>query len=151
MPYTETIAPLEVIMNRTFRASRERVFRAWTDAAELDRWFAPSEEFTVKASVDLRVGGAYSIEMLKNDGQVFGAFGVYREVRRPERLVFTWNSKNGCGGSEGAQDTVVTVEFFEAGDSTQVTLTHQNFHDTDMRDRHELGWKGCMGRLEAIL
>jgi uncharacterized protein YndB with AHSA1/START domain len=138
-------------MNRTFRAPRERVFRAWTEAAELDRWFAPSEEFTVKSSVDLRVGGAYNIEMLKNDGQVFGAFGVYREVRPPERLVFTWNSKKGCDGGSVARDTVVTIEFFEAGDSTQVTLTHQNFEDAEIRDRHEQGWKGCLGRLEAIL
>jgi predicted nucleotidyltransferase len=31
-------------LERTFAAPRERVFRAWTDAAELSRWFAPSEE-----------------------------------------------------------------------------------------------------------
>ena len=42
MPQAEAIAPLELIVNRTFNAPRERVFRAWTEAAQLDQWFAPA-------------------------------------------------------------------------------------------------------------
>jgi uncharacterized protein YndB with AHSA1/START domain len=148
MPQTETIAPIELIVNRTFKASRERVFRAWTDPKEMDRWFAPDPNSTIKASVDLRVGGAYRIE-ITNGERVFGAHGVYREIRRPSRLVFTWDAIN-CGVT-AAKDTLVTVELFEVGEKTQVTLTHQNFADTEARERHEQGWKGCLDRLEVWL
>jgi uncharacterized protein YndB with AHSA1/START domain len=150
MPQAEAIAPLELILNRTFNAPRERVFRAWTEAAQLDQWFAPDPSFSVHSSVDLRLGGAYRVEMRKPDGQVFGAFGVYREVRPPQRLVFTWSA---IGGPEPVEDTLVTVEFFEAGDAgekTQVTLTHQNFQSAEMRNRHEHGWTGCLDQLQRF-
>lgn len=150
MPQAEAIAPLELIVNRTFNAPRERVFRAWTEAAELDRWFAPDPNFTVRSSVDLRLGGAYRIDMQKPDGQVFSAFGTYREIQPPQRLVFTWNAE---GSMEPVENTLVTVEFFEAGDAgekTQVTLTHQNFQSADMRNRHEHGWTACMDQLQRF-
>src|SRR5579875_872573 len=111
MPQVETIAPLELMINRTINAPRERVFRAWTEAAELDRWFFPDPEIVTKSTVDLRVGGAYRIEMHRKDGHVFGAHGVYREINRPGRIVFTWTADN-CGDSV-VQDSVVTVEFFD--------------------------------------
>jgi len=151
MSQTETIAPLELIVNRTLNAPRERVFRAWTEEAELDRWFAPGPGRTVKSSLDVRVGGAYRIEMRAADGHLHVATGTYREIRRPERLVFTWRAE---GGPEIVDDTVVMVEFFEAGDAgekTQVTLTHQNFRSADVRDRHEKGWTGCLEQLEREL
>lgn len=148
MPQAEAIAPLELIVNRTFNAPRERVFRAWTDAAELDRWFGPNPDAMVKAQVDLRVGGAYRIELRSADGHVHVATGVYREIRRPERLSFTWTA---TGGPEPVEDTLVTLDFFEVDGKTQVTLTHQNFTSQLMRDRHEQGWKGCFKRLEAWL
>jgi|ERR1700751_807123 uncharacterized protein YndB with AHSA1/START domain len=149
MAQTETIiAPLELILNRTFNAPRERIFRAWTEAAELDRWFGPFADAKVKSSVDLRVGGAYSIAIQRPGGPVFTASGVYREIRRPERLVFTWNAD---GGPERAEGTLVTIEFFEDGDKTHVTLTHQKFTSSEMRERHEHGWRGCFDRLESLL
>lgn len=148
MAQTATIAPLELILNRTFNATRDRVYRAWTEAAELDRWFAPFADAKVKSSVDLRVGGAYRIEIQRPDSPVFTASGVYREIQRPERLVFTWNAQ---GGPELVEDTLVTIEFFEDEDKTHVTLTHQKFGSSGMRERHESGWRGCFDRLESLL
>lgn len=148
MAQTQTIAPIELIVNRTFNAPRERIFRAWTEAGELDRWFSPSLDYKVKSSIDLRVGGKYRIDMHRPDGQIFSAFGVYREIQRPERLVFTWMTE---GGMEVKEDTLVTVEFFEDGDKTHVTLKHQNFMTAEVRERHEHGWKGCFDHLEQVL
>jgi uncharacterized protein YndB with AHSA1/START domain len=147
MPQTQVIAPIELVVNRTFQAPIEKVFRAWTDPNELDRWFSPVDDVTVSSSVDLRVGGAYRIQINKNDGTSFITSGTYREIQPPHRLVFTWN-----GACEiEANETVVTIEFFSVGDSTQVTLTHQRFSNEEARDRHEHGWTGCLDRLAKIL
>lgn len=149
MPQAETIAPLELMINRTISAPRERVFRAWTEAAELNRWFSPDPSYVVKSSVDLRVGGAYRIEMHKPDGHVVGAHGVYREIRPYDRLVFTWTAEN-CGDGF-ADDTLVTFELFEVDGKTQITLTHQQFPTADARDRHSQGWTACLDHLQQIL
>ena len=60
-PHADTVNTLEV--RRTFKAPREKVFRAWTRPEEMKHWCAPSAEYETQAEVDLRVGGSYRIEM----------------------------------------------------------------------------------------
>ncbi len=147
MSQTQVIAPVEIILNRTFQAPIEKVFRAWTDPAVLDRWFSPIDDVTVASSVDLRVGGAYRIAIHKPDGTAFTTSGKYVEIQPPHRLVFTWS-----GGCElNGQETLVTIDFYSLGDTTQVTLKHQNFSSEETRNRHEQGWIGCLDRLAKIL
>jgi len=50
-------------LRRTFQASRERVFRAWTSPEEMKRWKGPGDRTTPIVEVDLRVGGAYRVHM----------------------------------------------------------------------------------------
>jgi uncharacterized protein YndB with AHSA1/START domain len=88
----EQLSPeMTLKLNRVFQAPRERVFRAWTDAKELARWFAPSADYTTRVpELDLRVGGTYKVEMHHKGGNVHTVLGTYREIRPPERIVFTW-------------------------------------------------------------
>jgi uncharacterized protein YndB with AHSA1/START domain len=149
MSQTQETATLQksLIVNRTFRAPRERVFRAWTDASELALWFSPSADYTVVPTVDLRVGGAYRIEMHHKDGNVHAVSGTYREIKAPEKLIYTWQWESGPDAAE----TVVEVEFRSLGASTEVNLTHQNLPSEIEREKHGHGWNGCMERLAAIL
>jgi len=136
-------------IKRTFAAPREKVFRAWTDPRALTRWFAPSDDFsTPLAEVDVRVGGKYRIQMKAPDGVLHTVNGVYREVKPPEKLVFTWSWEPG-GGSCGTPgyETLVTVEFHERGNSTELVLTHEGFMDSTERDKYNQGWTGCLNRL----
>ena len=48
-------------------------------------------------------------------------------------------------------ETVVTVEFFAKGDSTDVVLTHTLFASNAVRHEHEVGWNGCFDILEKTL
>ena len=149
-------SPTTLQISRTFQANREKVFKAWTTADALKQWFGPTDDFTVPlAEVDLRVGGKYRIQMKAPDGEVHTVGGVYREVAAPEKLVFTWawEEGGGCGDSEKEPpvETLVTVEFREKGQSTEVLLTHELFPTTESRDKHDEGWSGCLTRLGKVV
>jgi uncharacterized protein YndB with AHSA1/START domain len=140
----QTTPPL--VVTRTFSAPCERVFKAWTDAAQLSRWFAPSDDYTTKAVVDLRVGGAYRIDITHSGGNVHTVLGTYREITPPTKLSFTWNW-------EGATtpDTLVTIDFIPRGNSTEVIMTHEKLPTMESRAQHEQGWIGCMSKLDRTL
>jgi uncharacterized protein YndB with AHSA1/START domain len=148
-PNTETTLHLK----RTFAAPREKVFRVWTDPEELKKWWGPKGFSTPSGEVDLRVGGKYRLAMKPPVGEVFYLTGTYREVRPPEKLVYTWNWEGkACEGSEAlAGETLVTVEFHDLGASTEVILIHELFPNEKARDAHDHGWNGCLDRLVMVL
>ncbi len=133
---------------RTFAAPREKVFRAWTDAEELKKWWGPVGYATPTAEVDLRVGGRYRLGMRKlPDGKIFHLSGTYREVRAPEKLMYTWFWEN----EPELGETLVTVEFRARSSSTEVVVTHELFPNQKMRDDHDKGWNSCLDRLPEAL
>lgn len=136
-------------LKRVFTAPREKVFQAWTTPEALKKWWGPEGYETPIAEVDLRVGGRYRLGMRKlPDGEVFYLLGAFREVTAPERLVYTW-SWEGAHAEMG--ETLVTVEFRTAGQSTEVILTHELFPDEATRDEHVKGWSSCLDRLPTAL
>ncbi len=147
MSQTVIAPPQPLVVTRTYPASRERVFQAWTEAGHLSRWFAPTDDYTTDAQSDLRIGGKYRLSVRHKGGNVHTMFGTYQVIEPPQKLVYTWNW-------EGATtpDSLVTVDFVALnGNSTQVTLTHQQFADVETRDKHSQGWNGCMDKLERYL
>ena len=134
-------------LRRTFQASRERVFRAWTTPEEIKRWKGPGDRTTPLVEVDLRVGGAYRVHMRSPDGSEMRLVGVYREVDPPKKLVYTWSWETNPEMGE----TLVTVEFLERGRATEVVLKHELFPADEARDQHEQGWHGSLDKLEKIL
>lgn len=135
-------------LTRTFAAPREKVFRAWTDPEALKKWWGPEGYATPIAQVDLRVGGGYRLGMRKlPDGDLFYLAGTFREVRPPERLVYTWTWE----GEAEFGETLVTVEFRARGSSTEIILTHQLFPSEKARQDHEKGWSSCLDRLAGAL
>ncbi len=136
-----------LVLKRTFPASCERLFSLWTSAELMMTWFCPSEEMTVPvAEVDAREGGSYRIVMQNKDGETYSPSGVYEKVVPNEQLIFTWK------WADSELITRVTLDFRALGDSeTELTLTHEGFPETEIRDRHNEGWEGCLSRLaEAV-
>jgi uncharacterized protein YndB with AHSA1/START domain len=87
----------------------------------------------------------------KDDGEFFTTVGTYREVKAPERLVFTWQfEKDGSGDEFGEvepPEMLVTLEFRARGKQTELLLTHEKFASVESRDRHEDGWNRCLDSL----
>ena len=51
----------------------------------------------------------------------------------------------------GGGETLVTVLFHDAGDKTEVVLTHEFFADAHMRDEHNQDWNGCLENLAKLV
>ena len=142
-----TATEVKVYLKRVFQASRERVFAAWTNPQDMDQWCAPGP-LSPKTEVDLRVGGKYRIVMYNSeDHSTMIAGGEYREIRKPERLVYTWSWE----GGEERMESLVTVEFREKGDATEVVLTHEKLPSEESKVQHTEGWNGCLVKLEQLL
>jgi uncharacterized protein YndB with AHSA1/START domain len=136
-----------LVLKRTFPASCERLFSMWTSAEKMMTWFCPGEHMTVPvAEVDAREGGSYRIVMQNQDGETYSPSGVYEKVVPNEKLIFSWK------WADSELITRVTLEFRAVSDAeTELTLTHEGFPETEIRDRHNEGWEGCLSRLAQAL
>lgn len=74
---------------RVIDAPPEKLYRAWTEAELLKQWFTPKPWSVATAEIDVRPGGASLIVMRSPDGETFPSRGVYLEVVKNRRLVFT--------------------------------------------------------------
>lgn len=134
-----------LIVKRMLNATPERAFQAWTSAEHIQQWMRPEPGMVVPlASMDLRVGGKYRIQMMMPGGEFFTAVGEFREVKAPERLVYTWDwEKDGSGAEFGeveGKPSLITVEFLMRGERTELVLTHSRFATVESRDNHARGW-----------
>jgi uncharacterized protein YndB with AHSA1/START domain len=127
-----TPSDLEIAMTREFDAPRHLVFDAMTKSEHVRRWFGCAESAMPVCEIDLRVGGAFRFTMRSSDGVESTLQGIYREVVRPERVVFTERfSMPGFTSDEYR----VTSTFVEHGGRT--TLTTTILHKTkENRDGH---------------
>ncbi|MBV7328129.1 SRPBCC domain-containing protein [Chloroflexi bacterium TSY] len=131
-----------------FAAKRARVFAAWTQADVLKKWWGPPGCITHSVAVDLRVGGQYRFVMQFPPDEVFHIFGVYREIQPPEKLVFTWR----CNMEAlDVGESIVTVQFFDRGNSTEVVLVHERILSLEARTNFERGWLAHFEKLVAYL
>jgi uncharacterized protein YndB with AHSA1/START domain len=82
------LKPLEVILRRIVSAPRELVFRAFTDANMLAKWFGP-HGFHTNATSEPHPGGIFRIEMIGPDNVAYPMTGMYQEVVPNEKIVVT--------------------------------------------------------------
>lgn len=147
-----------LMVRKTIRARRERVFEAWTKPELMQQWLVRPNGRS-ETSIDLRVGGRYENNMYANPDdegacvesgrtasgeKIFKHFGEYLEIVPPERLVFTWNSAT-------VQNTRVTVELRSVGEGTEVTILHELFATEQDRQAHTEGWEVCLEQLATLL
>ena len=111
----------------------DRVWRAWTTPDDIKHWNAASDDWhTTAASVDLRVGGAFSSRMEAKDGSMgFDFAGTYTRIE-PHKLIE-------CAFG----DRVLLVEFTAEADGVIVreTFDAESAHSVDQqRD----GWQAIL-------
>jgi uncharacterized protein YndB with AHSA1/START domain len=136
-----------VRIERTFAASPEDVFDAWTSPEVMRRWFHCAPDWdTPDAEVDLRVGGNVRVVMRRPDGTEAEAQGEYTLIDRPHRLVMTWTF-----GDDRSNEQLIELFFSESEGSTTVLMVNSGISTDERRDAQDWGWQGCFDELERIL
>jgi uncharacterized protein YndB with AHSA1/START domain len=136
-------------LKRRIKAAPAKVYRAWTDPAQIVAWWGPGNcEFLV-SEIDLRVGGGFRIAFRSDvDGkpeETHEVGGTYREIVPDEKLVFSWNWVT---TPERVSQVTVTLKPDNGG--TILTLFHEQLFDEASKTGHTRGWTGALDKLEAV-
>lgn len=138
-----------ILIEGLFRATPERVFRAFTEPEEVSCWFVPRSGGLVSAEIDLRVGGRWCFVIERSAEKQVHFEGEYLAIEAPGRLEFSWRHvQEFADGTREATDTSrVRVTFTRAGNATQVRLRHEAIRTEDARRGVGSGWTRCLGYL----
>jgi uncharacterized protein YndB with AHSA1/START domain len=147
-------APRPLIITRDFRASRERVWRAWTQPDAIIRWHGPAFYPAAEFAADVRVGGAWRA-CLKSDkiGDVLlWQSGRYLVVTPPERLEFTfaWETPDHEDGPGVQTHVIIRLEELADG-GTRMHFSQTGFLSRKSSMSHSTGWTGTFDRLTEFL
>jgi uncharacterized protein YndB with AHSA1/START domain len=136
-------------IKRFIKAPRDRVYAAWTDAAQLKKWFGPENVQTRDLIADVRVGGQFRWDCTDPEGKEVTITGEYCELQPGRKIVFTWRLEEDKDWKN--HSSIVTVEFFDREGGTEVCLTHETLPTEASRDDHKQGWNSVLDKLEKFL
>ena len=113
-----TTAGREIVLSRLLNAPRDMVWDAWTDPAQIVKWWGPNGFTTTTHEMAVAPGGVWRFIMHGPDGRDYHNKIVFSEVVKPERLVYRH------AGEKGTEDVKfhVTVNFEPQGRKTLLTM-----------------------------
>jgi uncharacterized protein YndB with AHSA1/START domain len=126
-----------LVVERTFAAPVEKVWKAITDADAMRRWYFDPENFQPRAGCEFRM-------VVEHQGNIYDHRCRVTEVVPQKKIAYTWRHH----GHEG--DSLVTMELFREGRKTRLKLTHaglETFPKTPMfaRKNFRQGWNMLIG------
>jgi len=143
----------EVVIARTFAGPARVVFRAWTEAELVKRWWAPKSLGTsvVSCHADVRVGGAYRYVLRIESGDEIAFSGKYTEVTPHSRLVYTQVFEPMAHAGEA----VITLTLEERDGKTRL-VARELYPSTEAREGAiasgmEQGMRETMDQLEQLI
>ncbi|WP_372527337.1 SRPBCC domain-containing protein [Piscinibacter sp.] len=141
---------LDLQLSRFIRAPREKVFDAFVNEALMSAWQCPRGMSVASARADARVDGPWRIEMRSREGTRFVVGGHYKQLQRPERLVYTWQWEGDSPRMPNVQ-TLIEIDFIAKDGGTEMRMRHSGFPAAAARDAHSHGWSSCFNRLNDLL
>ena len=146
------------VIERSYSASPQRIFAAWTDPAAKRAWFVEGDGWDIQSyELDFREGGNETSKYLFLKGEevfgektVFGNRTVFNEIIPNERIVFTYSmDRNGKRFSV----SLATVEIKPTGKGSRLIFSeHGAFFDgADGVQMREKGWQDLLKRLDEHL
>lgn len=156
----------EFVVTRSFDAPQDLVWKAWTDADRLKRWFGPKGFVLKVAELDLRPGGTFHYGLRSSGGQEMWGKWIFREIVPPERLDYLASFADPEGNTVRAPfsdtwplEVLSTLTLAEQDGRTILTLRAVPHNATEaernafvaMFGSMQAGWAGTLDQLEAYL
>lgn len=140
---------LKVTITKNFKSLPEEVFDAWVDTRKISRWmFGPEvrEEEIIKLENNPEPGGTFSFVVRRGADEI-NHLGEYLEIKRPEKLVFTWGIEG-----ESEDESVVRVEITPIPGGCLLTLVHElDPKWEEYTERTQEGWNTMLEKLEEFI
>ena len=133
-----------VTIVRRIKASPAKVWAAITEPKLMMQWWGPDAGPTLRADIDVRPGGRFSVVFRLLNGEEHNPTGIYQEVIPERKLAFTWDLP-------GERESLVTFLLKPIDGGTELTLLHEHLPDEAARDSHEQGWNGLLDKLPLFL
>jgi uncharacterized protein YndB with AHSA1/START domain len=139
----------EIVLTRVFDAPRDLVFEAHTSCEHMKNWWGPRKYEIAECDVDFRPGGAYRM-VHKAEGEEHVFSGEFREIVRPERIV--WTFEWGGAPGHGSVDTL-TLEEHDGKTTLTATSVFSSVEDRDgmLKSGMEEGAAETYDRLDEYL
>lgn len=143
--------PEPLRLSRVFHARRETVFKAWSSAEHVKRWFSPETYTVPDANVEMHVGGSFDVCMRSPTGTEHWTRGTFVEVTPYTRLVIDMHATDGTGKKLFGAYTEVTFSDAVGGTQMNVVQTY-TFLDPSiaapMVAGAPEGWRTTLDKLE---
>lgn len=142
-----------VEIERTFTTDPRRLFRAWTDPAELSAWFGPAGWSVPPESVnvDARTGGVWQLTMVEDGGaRRVPVSAALTEVVDGERLVVQ-ELMESPDGSGTTSEITLEVTFAADPSGAKLVLCQGPFPSGELRTQTTEGWLSSFEKLDTLL
>lgn len=131
MPANDRSTPPDgvFVITRVLDAPRRLVWKAWSEAEQMQKWWGPKGCSISIANFEFRPGGFFHYAMRFSNGPPMWGRFLYRDIAAQERIVWLNSFSNeGCGIKRAPFDPAIPLEilnevtFSEKGGKTTVTL-----------------------------
>jgi uncharacterized protein YndB with AHSA1/START domain len=149
----------DVVVTRLFDAPVERVWKAFTEDAEVMKWWGPQGFTSPVANMDVRPGGVSLVCMRSPEGQDMWMTWAYTKVEPMRRLEYVQNISDEHGlridpsvigmGPEFPRDVATVVTLTPRGDKTEMRIVEDTTTSEFMHEMSRLGLEQCMDKMGA--
>lgn len=158
----KAVNPKQFVIDRTLKASVEKVWKMWTTKEGLEKWWGPEHFKSSVSHLDVRPGGRFEIVMtamlpeiiahLKASGMGASsvAKGDYTVVEPNRRLAYT-NAVDFVAGVQPYTSTTVVEMSATPTGGTRLIITNDVMHDEHWTAMATMGWTQQIGKLEKLL
>ena len=157
----QSVKKMDLVVTRVFDAPVEAVWKAWTDAEQVKKWWGPDGFTAPVAKLDFREGGTSLVCMSSPEyGDMYSTW-KYVEIVPMRRIEYIHNLADKIGNkidptvvgmpADFPQDQLNVVTFKAVSDDmTEITVTEYDWTVGQMVEMSKMGLEQCLNKMAAI-